>query len=100
VEGTLGTDVTWKRKNKPNVSHKNVRNKLGIVADVFDRERYDILITRGMYQPFWVGVPPVNLGKVQNKGYEIEVSYNGSIHNVNYSVRGNISVAKIKFIPG
>ncbi|MBS1567666.1 MAG: SusC/RagA family TonB-linked outer membrane protein, partial [Bacteroidetes bacterium] len=101
VEGTLGTDVTWEKERQGDigVDIKMFNNKLGITADYFDRERYDILITRKSVSTILgVGVPPVNLGRVQNRGFEVEASYNGAIRQLTYSFRGNISVAKNKIL--
>ncbi|HSC38081.1 MAG TPA: TonB-dependent receptor, partial [Chitinophagaceae bacterium] len=78
IEGTLGTDVTWEKERQGDigVDMKMFNNKLGITADYFDRERYDILITRGSVSNILgVGVPPVNIGRVQNRGFEVEATY-------------------------
>ena len=101
VEGTLGTDVTWEKERQPNygVDIKMFKGRLGLTADWFDRMRYDILITRGSVSSILgVGLPPVNLGKVQNRGYEVEVSYNDRLGKLDYGVRANISVAKNKIV--
>lgn len=101
VEGTLGTDVTWEKEKQANygVDIKMLKGKLSLSADIFDRERYDILITRGSVSTILgVGLPPVNLGRVQNRGFEIELGYNDRIKDFSYSVRGNISVAKNKVL--
>ena len=101
IEGTLGTNVTWEKERQTDYGFdlKMFNNKFGITADYFDRERYDILITRGSVSTILgVGVPPVNIGRVQNRGFEIELTYNGSIKNLTYSLRGNISVAKNKIL--
>ncbi|KAI9451729.1 hypothetical protein F5148DRAFT_1333037 [Russula earlei] len=102
IEGTLGTNVTWEKEKQADygVDIKMFNNKLGITADYFDKERYDILIRRGSVSTvLGVGVPPVNLGKVSNKGFEVEVSYAGNItKKLTYSVRGNISYAKNKIL--
>ena len=101
VEGTLGTDVTWEKETQVDYGTdiKMFNGHVGLTADYFDRERNNILITRGSVSTILgVGVPPVNLGRVRNRGYEIELTYNNTIGKVNYSVRGNISVAKNKIL--
>ncbi len=102
IEGTLGSNVTWEKEKQADygVDIKMFNNRLGITADYFDKERYDILIRRGSVSTILgVGVPPVNLGKVSNKGFEVEISYAGNItKDLNYSVRGNISYAKNKIL--
>ncbi len=101
VEGTLGTDVTWEKERQVDVGVdlKMFKGKLSITADYFDKYRYDILIVRNSVSSILgVGLPPVNLGEVQNRGYEVEVGYADRIRNFNYSVRANISVAKNKVL--
>jgi len=101
VEGPLGTDVTWEKEKQPDfgVDIKMFKNRLSVTGDYFRRNRYDILTTRGSVSNILgVGVPPVNLGRVQNNGFEVEVGWNGSIKKLNYSVRGNVSVYKNKII--
>lgn len=101
IEGTLGNDVTWEKERQWNigVDLKMFKGKLTLTADYFDRYRYDILITRGSVSTIiGVGLPPVNLGEVQNRGFEIELGYADNFKNFNYSVRGNISSAKNKVL--
>lgn len=101
VEGTLGTDVTWEKEKQTDygVDIKMFNSRIGITADYFDRERYNILITRGSVSTILgVGVPPVNIGKVQNRGFEVELTYSGNVKALTYSLRGNISVAKNKIL--
>jgi TonB-linked SusC/RagA family outer membrane protein len=101
-EGTLGNnDVTWEKENKADLALEFglFGNKLAGSIDVFKNERNDILTTRGTVSTiFGVGLPPVNLGKVQNTGGEIELSYRDKIGQFGYSVRANYSRAKNKIL--
>ncbi|MCM5527908.1 TonB-dependent receptor [Parasegetibacter sp. NRK P23] len=102
VEDILGNDVTWEKERQWNigVDLKMFQGKLGITADYFDKYRYDILIQRNSVSTLLgVNLPPVNLGEVQNRGFEIELSYADQINNnLQYSIRTNISVAKNKVL--
>jgi TonB-linked SusC/RagA family outer membrane protein len=100
-EGTLGTTITWEKENQTDfgVDMTMFKGKLTFTADYFRRHRYDILIQRqSVSQILGVGVPPVNLGVVQNNGFEVELGYNGRINKVTYSVRANMSYAKNKIL--
>ena len=102
-EGTLGnSEVTWEKEKKLDIGldFGFFKNKLSGTIDYFSNERYDILTTRGTVSAvFGQGLPPVNLGIVRNKGYEIEVNYNGQIgKDFTYRLRGTYSVAKNKII--
>ena len=71
-------------------------NALNITIDVFNEKRDNILITKESL-PSLIGVPrstiaPFNLGKVENKGYEVEMTYSKSINrDLFVIVKGNIN---------
>lgn len=102
VEGDLGNNqVTWEKERKTDigVDIKMFNGKIGIVADYFDNYRYDILSTRGTVPlAIGVGLPPMNIGRVSNKGYEVEVEYNNRSHKLQYFVKGQVSFAKNKIL--
>jgi TonB-linked SusC/RagA family outer membrane protein len=102
VEGTLGNDdVTWEKEKKTDVAMEFglFGSKITGSIDLFHNVRSDILTSRGTVSSiFGVGLPPVNLGKVQNQGGEIEISYRDKIGNVDFSVRANYSLAKNKIL--
>jgi TonB-linked SusC/RagA family outer membrane protein len=100
-EGTLANpDVTWEKETQLDIGidFSLFNRKLSGSFDYFDRNRYDILTTRGtVSQIFGQNLPPVNLGEVNNKGYEAELSYTGSIgKNFSFTVRANYAYAKNK----
>lgn len=102
-EGKLGNDdVTWATERKANVGldFSFFKGKLSGSLDYFDNYRDDILINRRTI-PSSYGVPaatlpPVNLGAVSNKGFEIELSHRSAIGKLGYSIKTNISYAKNK----
>ncbi|RYZ50865.1 MAG: SusC/RagA family TonB-linked outer membrane protein, partial [Sphingobacteriales bacterium] len=101
TESALGNpDITWERAKKVNISLelKFLKNKLSLVGSWFQEKRNNILVTSGI-TPGTLGVPqgnipPLNLGKVSNKGIEIEGAWNDNIGKVTYFLRGNFSFAK------
>lgn len=103
TEGIIGNpDVTWETALKRNigVEMKFLKNQLGIVLDVFDENRTNILTNRGTV-PEFVGfiLPAVNIGEVQNRGYEIELNWNQKVNrNLSYRVNLNISHSKNKIV--
>ena len=102
-EGRLGNnDVTWERENKLDVGMELslFKNRFTATFDYFNNNRYDILTTRGTVSSvLGVGLPPVNLGKTTNRGFEIEAAYNDHIgKDFTYKIGGNISVAKNKIV--
>jgi len=100
-EGTLENQgVTWEKEKQMDIGldFSLFNKKLSGSLDYFNRDRYDILTNRGTVSLiFGQNLPPVNLGKVNNKGYEIELTYADRIgRDFSYSVRGTYAVAKNK----
>lgn len=98
-EGNLGNeDVTWEKERKLNIGTDIglFRNRLSLSVDVFDHLRYDIITARGtMSSMFGAPIPMVNIGEVQNRGYEIELSYKDKVgKNFNYFINGNYAYVK------
>ncbi|ACU04445.1 SusC/RagA family TonB-linked outer membrane protein [Pedobacter heparinus] len=103
VEGTLGNaDVSWEKERKANIGIDLLMwgGKLGATIDYFDNYRYDILTPRnGVSSIFGQALPVMNVGEVSNKGYEVELTHNNRINDkLNYTIRGNISVARNKIL--
>lgn len=104
-EGVLGNDnVGWATERKVNIGldFSLFEGKLSGSVDYFDNYRYDILIRRRTV-PNSYGVPPatlppVNLGAVSNKGFEVELSHRSRIGELGYRVKANISYAKNKIV--
>jgi TonB-linked SusC/RagA family outer membrane protein len=104
IEPTLqNNEITWETQKDANigVDLKMFKGKLSITADFFKKRREDILTTRSsIASSFGATLPTVNLGIVENKGYEFEVNYrdNAFANKLSYFVRGQISHAENKVI--
>ncbi|MXV13777.1 SusC/RagA family TonB-linked outer membrane protein [Hufsiella ginkgonis] len=99
--GSLANNqVTWEKERKVDVALEFglFANRLSGSINFFDNFRYDILSSRNTV-PSYFGIknadlPPLNLGKVSNKGHELELQYNGSIgKDLSFNLRGNYSYA-------
>lgn len=101
-EGTLGNnEVTWEKEKKANIGVDIALfdGKLSATVDYFNNYRYDILAPRSSIpQLIGVGLPPVNLGRVRNKGFDGEITYRNNAGKFQYSVRGTFSFAKNKIL--
>lgn len=102
AEGKLGNDkLTWEKERKANIGFdmQLFKSKVNITFDYFDNYRYDIITTRTTVGDL-VGItlPEVNMGKVSNKGMELEIGYNNKIGELGYFVKGNIAIAKNKVL--
>lgn len=100
AEGTLGNDkVSWEIAHKADLGMelKAFNNHLSFSGDVFYEKRNNILrirqdiptitgLTSGM-------LPPMNIGKVTNKGYEFSINYDDKIGDFGYTVGLNYTYA-------
>lgn len=102
-EGQLGNpDVTWERAKKMNagIELKLFKDHFFLTGDYFEEKRNNILATRGAV-PGIVGVsslPAYNLGRVNNKGFELEAGYNNQVGKFSYWIKGNYSFARNKVL--
>ncbi len=110
IEGQPGNkNVTWERAKKSNVGFdsKFFNNKLSATVDFFLEKRRDILaipysvpLLFGMNNPQgsqrsdFQGLPPENLGRVTNKGFDFEIGYNDKIGTFNYFIKSNFTLAQ------
>lgn len=105
LEKRLGNpNVTWETALKQNygLDVHFLKSRLKISLDYFLEERKDILINRKTI-PLLTGLtssilPAVNMGKVKNHGYEVEVKWNDRIGQVQYNIQANVSYSKNKII--
>lgn len=93
---------TWEVANNSDigVDGELLGGKINFTFDVFYNKRTKILIQKTGSTPASVGItlPPVNLGRVDNKGYEFNVGYNGKVKDFTYSVSVNGGYAKNKIV--
>ena len=101
-ENTMGNpDVTWEKVSKQNygIDLKMFDSRLSLTADVFFEKRKDILSTRNTLPAITdINLPKINLGKVNNHGYELSLGWNDRAGKVDYWLKANVSYAKNKII--
>ena len=94
------SSFTWEVANNINIGLEGtlLNDKLAFEFDYFVNNRSKILIPKVGSTPSTAGIdgklPPQNLGKLQNKGFEFKVSYDGAINDFTYSVSVNGGYAK------
>ncbi|MBN8786166.1 MAG: TonB-dependent receptor [Terrimonas sp.] len=106
AENYIGNpNIQWEIAKKTNIGLELgfLNNELNIMIDVFKERRDNILISRNTI-PMVYGIEPgrmapVNMGIVENKGYEIELNYRKAI-NKNWSVLSklNFNLARNKVL--
>jgi TonB-linked SusC/RagA family outer membrane protein len=93
-------DVTWEIANQSNIGFDAslLNKKLTVNADFFYNIRSRILWQASAIIPNSTGMtlPPQNIGKVSNKGFEGVVTYHGNSGDFTYDISVNGSYAKNK----
>lgn len=104
-ETRLGNpSVTWETALKQNygLDAYFFNDRLKLTFDYFRENRRDILYQRSTI-PSLISLgaglmPAVNLGKVRNHGYEVDMKWNDRIKDFSYYVNMNVSYSKNKII--
>ncbi|MCF7740252.1 MAG: TonB-dependent receptor [Candidatus Marinimicrobia bacterium] len=92
---TANPNITWEESYITNVGFDlNLWDGLLTMnLDYFDEKRRQILITRSESVPDYTALelPEENLGKVDNRGIELQLGHNNTIGEITYSVGGNFT---------
>lgn len=92
---TPNPNITWEVAKTSNIGIDASfwNGLLGLTVDVFKQTRSNILATRDLAVPTYTGLllPNENIGIVENKGIEIELSHRKVVGEFSWRVGGNIS---------
>lgn len=101
-EGATGNpDVTWERAVKQNIGLEMAfwKDKIKFTGDVFSEKRSDILATPQTISSITgISQPASNLGKMENKGFEFDITYIDNVGELGYRVSANYSFARNKVL--
>lgn len=90
-------DLRWERTEQTNVGLDVglFRNSLSFTVDYFYKLTKDLIETMPIPSVAGVTSPPeVNIGEVENYGWEFSLSYNKQVGEVDLNVRGNFGTVK------
>ena len=93
--------VTWETAAKQNygIDAYFFNSQLRVNVDYFIELRRNILASRGTNPAYLaVTLPTANIGKVDNRGYEISINWRSNINKLRYNIGFNISSTKNKII--
>ncbi len=97
-------DFTWEVAKNTDVGIEGTlfNNSINFEFDYFYNKRDHILWQKSGSTPQSSGIanllPPTNIGKSENKGYDFTVGYNGQSHDFRYSISVNGGYAKNKIL--
>lgn len=101
-EGTLGNpSITWEKALKYNVGIEgNLLQKIDFTIDVFYEKRTDVLASANATIPSYLGVnaPFENVGQVNNKGFEVDLTYRDKIGDFSYFIGASAFFARNKIV--
>lgn len=96
------TSITWEVANNADVGLEGqlFNGKISFEFDYFNNLRTSILYPRNASVPRTTGLvlPPENIGKVRNRGFDGQVSYNGQAGGLKFSVGVNGGYAQNKIL--
>ena len=94
VQGPPATpDATWEKEKQANIGVElTLLKKINFKFDYFNRNRYDILDKPYSDIPdfFGLNLPNLNVGKVNNKGFETSLRYDGKKGDWSYFAEGSL----------
>jgi TonB-dependent starch-binding outer membrane protein SusC len=100
--GVPNPGYTWEVANNSNVGLEGaaLNSHLTFEFDVFNNIRTKILMQNSAVVPASAGItlPPENLGKVRNRGFEFTIGYNDNFGDVRFGVSVNGGYAKNEVI--
>jgi TonB-linked SusC/RagA family outer membrane protein len=99
---TANPNITWEKQTTTDIGVEAgfLDNHLTFEADVFFSKRKDILWRRNVTVPQYTGLalPTENIGKVENKGVDGQVTYRGTVGELQFTVGANVTYARNKIV--
>lgn len=93
-------DITWESTEEQNIGlDLTLFNRLTVTADYYYRKTNDILLDLDIPLIIGLAKPFQNVGIVENKGWELAVTYNSNFQQeFRYNVTANVSDVKNKIL--
>jgi TonB-linked SusC/RagA family outer membrane protein len=98
-ESIIGNpNVTWERSRKSNIGIdiNFFKDRLSFSGDLFQEKRDNILyyLESSVSALIATTLSPSNIGKVSNKGFDLELNWRQRIRDFNYGIGVNVSYAR------
>lgn len=95
--------ITWEKSTKydAGLDFSLWKGKLSSEITIFKENRNDILTSRNLSIPNTLGFPGLpdeNIGKVENHGFEVQMSHRNKVADFSYGITGSLSYARNRII--
>ncbi|WP_129714849.1 TonB-dependent receptor [Pedobacter sp. SYP-B3415] len=92
--------LTWESVTKQNIGLdlSMLNGHLGLTADYYINNTNNILLSVPLPDVLGTGYPRQNAGKVQNKGWELSLTYQNKINDFSYNLSANLSDVRNKVV--
>ena len=96
--GLANPDLKWETSEQLDIGldMRFFRDRLTIGLDYYNKNTKDLLISINPVPEVYTNTTIVNAGKVNNKGFEVELAWRDRIGDLGYSISGNFSTLKNK----
>jgi len=99
INDLANTNITWETTAVTDIGlDATLFGKLNITADYFYKKTRDILLKLDVPLIIGMNAPSQNAGTVENRGWELSVSYADRVGDFNYRASFNISDVKNKIL--
>lgn len=96
--GVINNNLSWVKTSTANIGIdiELWGGKLGLIADIFQKNRDGLLATRATSVPntFGGSFPQENLNSDMFKGYDFEINHRDKIGSINYGLSVNVTYAR------
>jgi TonB-linked SusC/RagA family outer membrane protein len=91
-------DITWETTTSKNIGMDVtvLKNRLSVTADYFNKETTNMLLNLSIPDISGFDDPVVNVGSMNNKGWEVTVNWKDRISDLKYSISANAFDSKSK----
>ncbi|RZL10954.1 MAG: SusC/RagA family TonB-linked outer membrane protein, partial [Hymenobacter sp.] len=95
-------NITWEKQTNLDIGIEAgfFKNRLTFEGDFFYNKRTDILAARNVTVPQYTGLtlPSENIGRVDNRGFDAQLTYRTSWHGARFNISGNVTYARNKVV--
>ncbi|MBO9729558.1 MAG: TonB-dependent receptor [Chitinophaga sp.] len=96
AQDLLGRELHWETNRSANIGfdYALIKNRLSGSFNYFNNHTIGLLVTKEVPPSSGVNNPTLNVGKFNNRGWELEATYSNQLNGLQYNVTGTLSSVK------